>query len=89
MKNKSFEAIRPFIKYLIRDIINAVTVNAAAPVNNWKIIQETINAVLYFFISIYIYIYTHTHIYIYTYVYCICVYKYIYIYTQRERSLWS
>ena len=46
MKIWSFEAIRPFIKHLIRDIINAVSVNAATPVNNWKIIQETINAVL-------------------------------------------
>ena len=46
MKNKSFKPIRQFIKYLIRDIINAVIVNAAAPVNNWKIIQETINDVL-------------------------------------------
>ena len=52
MKNNSFKAIRPFIKYLIRDIINAVTINAAAPVNNWKIFQETINAVLYFFSSV-------------------------------------
>ena len=46
MKNNSFEVIRPFMKYSIRDIINAVTVNAAAPENNWKIFQETINAVL-------------------------------------------
>ena len=46
MKNKRFGAIRPVLRYLARDIINAVTVNAAAPVNNWKIIQGTINAAL-------------------------------------------